>query len=194
MTDPETFTGVTNNWSYRKEKDGSIVALAPNGARHVSPRWDYFHAAAHGRKPPSRHPYVRAIVGIVVVLIIAGIVGQHQSSNNTTTPTQSTNNTTATTAPPTTRADATPLVGQWAIIHAAIGCRAVEDLHRVGDMLRAGDKDAAHALVAERCGHIPDETEAMIDDWSLWYDADCVRPRGNTVCLWVRKSAISAKP
>jgi hypothetical protein len=91
-------------------------------------------------------------------------------------------------------ADRPPMIGEWGVVHAAIGCPVEEDVHRIGEMLRSGDRTAAMKMFADRCIQIPDDTEVMVEHWSTWNDTKCVRPRGDTECLWVRSGTVSAKP
>jgi len=91
-------------------------------------------------------------------------------------------------------ADRPPMIGEWGVFHAAIGCPVEEDVHRIGEMLRSGDKTAAMKMFADRCSQIPDDTQVMVEHWSALNDTKCVRPRGDSECLWVRSGSVSAKP
>ena len=97
-------------------------------------------------------------------------------------------------ASPVAAADRPPMIGEWGVVHAAIACPVEEDVHRIGEMLRSGDKTAAMKMFADRCSQIPDDTQVMVEHWSALNDTKCVRPRGDSECLWVRSGSVSAKP
>jgi hypothetical protein len=97
-------------------------------------------------------------------------------------------------ASPVAAAGRPPIIGEWGIVHAAIGCPVEEDVHRIGEMLRSGDRTAAMKMFAQRCIQIPDDTEVIVEHWSAGNDTKCVRPRGDSECLWVRSGTVSAKP
>jgi hypothetical protein len=96
-------------------------------------------------------------------------------------------------ASPAAAADRPPIIGEWGVVHGAGGCPVEDDLHRVAEMLHSGDRTAAMKIFAERCVQIPDDTEVMVEHWSAWNDTKCVRPRGNTECLWVHSGTVGAK-
>jgi hypothetical protein len=84
-------------------------------------------------------------------------------------------------------------VGEWAMtkISDTTACRVIGDLFRYDQLQRSGDNGAAVDFMIEHCRSIKPDTEAMIEDASR--GALCIRPRGDTECLWINAISVLSK-
>ena len=88
----------------------------------------------------------------------------------------------------TSRAEAAelPQIGQWVKLNDAgsWGCASDADYDRWARLAREQDRAAFGRFALEHCTFFK-ETEAIVEDISVWHGRGCVRPRGATECLWV---------
>jgi hypothetical protein len=69
-------------------------------------------------------------------------------------------------------------------------CRRLDDVARYHQLLESGDLTAAFTFGGEHCELIPEQTDVMVDDYSLEHRAYCVRPKGQTECVWADNLAV----
>jgi hypothetical protein len=70
-----------------------------------------------------------------------------------------------------------------------VACPTTEDLSRVGSLFRDNDQTAATSYIWKHCRpYLPDGTVVTVENHSFWNGASCVRPQGETDCLWIPDS------
>jgi hypothetical protein len=79
------------------------------------------------------------------------------------------------------------------VVHDAVGCPVVGDLHRLADLLRAGDR-AVQALLKLHCRGIPNGTTVAVENISPPDYEVCVTPVGSTeACLWIGRETLNLR-
>jgi hypothetical protein len=49
------------------------------------------------------------------------------------------------------------------------------------------------SFVSQHCVYVEFYTEVLVEQSAVWHAARCVRPRGDTHCVWMKSSAIVSK-
>jgi len=99
---------------------------------------------------------------------------------------------------PALASDLAPLaVGDWVITRVTpytAACPTEGDLSRAAQLYLEGDHAASDAFIDQHCKKFPLGTEVIIErDDSGWSHMICVRPRGETECLWVGTHWVESK-
>ena len=93
--------------------------------------------------------------------------------------------------------DGVPLVGNWAYLKSdASGCRALDELDRLKEFASERDKPAFTRYFTDHCEPgLPADTKVMVEDYSIWHSALCVRPSGSAEkCVWTPDQGVETRP
>ena len=84
------------------------------------------------------------------------------------------------------------LIGQWGVTKPSrmfIACDTLDSLSRYNALAGSGDASAATNFMSDHCQWFKSMTEVLIEH-GAWTGQLCVRPRGNTACVWVQGDAV----
>jgi hypothetical protein len=96
-------------------------------------------------------------------------------------------------------ADKRPSIGTWVVMRDVANypaCHSLDDLIRYYELWQTDETDyhkAARTFLAGHCTYIKAETEVFIEDARTSDGAFCVRPRGETDCMWVSDLTVNSK-
>jgi hypothetical protein len=83
-------------------------------------------------------------------------------------------------------------IGQWGVTKPGrmfIACDTLDSLSRYNELISSGDASAATNFMSDHCRWFKSMTEVLVEH-GVWTGQLCVRPRGDTACVWVQGDAV----
>jgi hypothetical protein len=88
-----------------------------------------------------------------------------------------------------------PAIGEWGVIVTKVmnyACRSVADLTRYRELFRSGDMLAATRFLSEHhCKWLETDSKVFVENYAGKYV--CLRPEGETDCLWLDSATVETK-